>query len=272
MDEPRLTDKDRRIFNRWRQTCKRWADSRAHQRLVFRAKAVCEEMYDRRPEAYVAWSGGKDSTALAHLVCQNLGLGAHCMSVCDDLDYPGEVEYLTRLADRWGCRVDIVEPDFSLQEWIDEHSEELEALPDLHSRASEFARRAFYEPIEQYRKAHDTPGVYLGLRSEESAGRLANRKAHGLIYEKQNGEAVAQPLADWSDRDVYAYLFDHDVPLLDVYQCVRLHDSPADVRKSWWLPHSGSGADFEGLTWLKTYWPSLYQRLCDILPEANHHA
>lgn len=272
MDEPRLTDKDHDIFDRWRRTCKRWAKTRTHRRRVYRAEAVCEKMYEHRPGAYVAWSAGKDSTALAHLACQNLNLDVHCMSVCDDLDFPGEVEYLTRLADQWGVRVDIVEPDFSLQDWIDDHSGELEALGDLHSRASEFARRAFYEPIEAYRREHGTPGVYLGLRSDESTGRLANRKARGLIYEKQDGEVVAQPLADWEDKDVYAYLFDHGVPLLDVYKCVRLHDHPADVRKSWWVPHSGSGADFEGLTWLKAYWPSLYRRLCKILPEATYHA
>lgn len=270
--EPKLTDEDRRIWQQWRRTCKRWAQSKAHRRRVLRAGEAIHEMSQRHPDAYVAWSGGKDSTALAHLVLAECGVDTHAMAICDDFDYPGEVDYLQILAGDWGVEVDIVEPDFSLQQWIADHADEIETAADLHSRASEFSDRAFYSLIDRYRDARGRPGVYLGLRTDESHGRTDNRMKRGLIYTKSDGEPVCQPIADWQDRDVYAYLFARDIPLLPVYQCVRLHDHPADIRKSWWLPHGGSKADFEGLTWLRTYWPSLYRRLCELLPKARSMA
>jgi len=272
MDEPRLTDEDRRIWTGWKRTCLRWSESKAHKRRVLKAANAIYHMHQDHPDAYVAWSAGKDSTALAHLALAKCGVDTHAMSVKDDLDYPGERTYLRRLSAQWGIDLEIIEPDFSLQQWIADHANEIETAGDFHSRASEFSDRAFYKLIDRYRDSLGRPGVYLGLRADESGGRLDNRIKRGLQYTKRDGEPVCQPIADWEDRDVYAYLFSHDIPLLPVYRCVRLHDHPADVRKSWWIPHGGSKADFEGATWLKAYWPTLYQRLCDILPEATTYA
>lgn len=226
-------------------------------------------MHSACPDAYVAWSAGKDSTALAHLVANELGkVGA--MAIKDDLDYPGEVDYLQSLAPRWGVDLDILKPNFSLQQYLSDHADEIDAGEDLHGRASAFAERAFYSLIDTYRERMDAPGVYLGMRADESDGRAKNFYKRGHIYTKKTGEVVCQPLATWVDRDVYAYVFAHDIPLLPVYRCVRLHDRPGRVRKSWWLPgsHSRHGAT----VWMKTYWPSLYRRLCELLPDTRYHA
>lgn len=268
-NEPILTDEDRRIWQQWRRTCERWAQSKAHRRRVLRAGEAIHEMSQRHPDAYVAWSGGKDSTALAHLVVAECGVDATLMSIKDDLDYPGEREYVESLADQWGADLDVLSPDFSLQQWIADHADQLDAGEDFHGRTAEFSDRAFYSLVDEYRHHHDAPGVYLGLRGGESDARAGNA-ARGAIYIKSNGEPVCQPLRSWEGRDVYAYLFARDVPLHDVYRCVRLHEHPKRVRKSWWLPgaHSRHGAT----VWLKTYWPSLYRRLCEILPDTRRHA
>lgn len=268
MDEPRLTDEDRRIWRKWRETCLRWSESELHRRRVLRTSEVIARMADQCPDAYVAWSAGKDSTALTHLALVECEIDAHAMSIKDDLDYPGEREYLHELSAEWGIDVDIVEPDFSLLDWLDRHSDEIKTGADFHSRASEFSQRAFYDLIDDYREAKGKPGVYLGLRKGESSGREGNRAAHGLIYTKRDGETVCQPIADWEDRDVYAYLFARDIPLLPVYKCVRLLDHPARARKSWWLPQGGTWT-FRGATWLRTYWPSLYRKLCEVLPQVK---
>lgn len=247
----------------------RWASSKTHKRRVLRAADAIAEMHARCPDAYIAWSGGKDSTALAHLVVDTCGLDVRLMSIKDDLDFPGERKYVRRLADQWGAQLDVLTPDFSLQEWVAEHAQDLDAGADFHGRAATFSQRAFYALVEDYRQAHGTPGVYLGLRGGESDARAGNA-SRGAIYEKANGEVVCQPLRSWEGRDVYAYLFWRDVPLHPVYKCARLHDHPKRVRKSWWLPGAHSR---HGMTvWLKTYWPSLYRRLCELLPDTRYHA
>lgn len=266
--EPILLPEDHRIWNVWKRGALAHAKTQLHRRRLERARGIVLDMAERCPNAYVGWSGGKDSTALTHLVAVECGVQAHAMSVKDDLDYPGEEDYIQGLADAWGIRLDIVRPPMSLQAWLADHRHELSAMEDVHSRSSEFSRKAFYEPIRMYAEVLGLPGVYLGLRAEESHGRRMNRATHGSLYSKADGETVCTPLADWKGIDIYAYLLSREIAPLPVYRCVRLHDSPDRIRKSWWLP--GSHSRKGGMVWLRLYYPSIFARLCELLPDASH--
>lgn len=270
MTEPRLTPEDRRIWDAWRRQALTHARTRRHLGRVESARREIERMAERRPDAYVAWSAGKDSTALVHLVRVECAVPGRVMAVKDDLDFPGEEEYLRELADAWGVDLDILRPPFSLQAWLAEHAADIEADEDLHSRSAAFSKAAFYAVVRAYRESMGAPGVYLGLRAEESRGRALNRYQRGRTYQKADGEVVCQPLADWTGIDVYAYLLSRGIDLLPMYRCVRLHERPDRVRKSWWLP--GASTRHGGMVWLRAYYPSLYRRLCELLPDAGRHA
>lgn len=224
-------------------------------------------MAEANQDAYVAWSGGKDSTALTHIVSTEVP-GVRVMSIKDDLDFPGEETYIRDLADQWGVVLDILRPGRSLQELL--HQMEVLGDEDIHSRDASFGMEAFYQIIAGYRAERDRPEVYLGLRKEESYGRLMLRNTLGAKYTKADGEVVCQPLCDWRGIDVYAYLLSRDIPLLPLYQCVRLHDRPERVRKSWWVP--GAAARKGGMVWLRTYYPSLYRRVREMCPTSSWFA
>lgn len=115
-------------------------------------------------------------------------------------------------------------------------------------------------------------GIFLGLRQEESRGRRMNRVTRGTLYRKASGQYVATPIVDWSGLDVMAYMASRDIEPLSVYRCVAfMHaDEPWRVRKSWWIP--GASTRFGGIAWLRRYYPSLFARLCELLPDARHHA
>lgn len=269
MTEPFLTSDDRRIWDAWARQALAHARTLQHARRLDVARRLVAEMAAVAPDAYVAWSAGKDSTALVHLVCVECGVPARAMAVKDDLDFPGEEDYLREHAARWGVVLDVVRPPFSLQAWLAGHAHELEADEDLHSRSAAFSQAAFYDVVAAYRERAGTPGVYLGLRAEESRGRAMNRATHGTLYQKRDGERVCTPLADWRGIDVYAYLLSRSVDMLPVYRCVRFHERPDRVRKSWWLP--GASTRHGGMVWLRAYYPSLYRRLCELLPDAGRH-
>lgn len=97
-----------------------------------------------------------------------------------------------------------------------------------------------------------------------------------MLYAKRRrfGEGtqwISTPLADWRGIDVYAYAVSRGIELLPMYRCVGLmHDEdPWNIRKSWWVP--GSHARWGGIAWLRRYYPSLYARLCRMLPDASRH-
>lgn len=264
MKEPRLTKEDLRIWHSWRKICILHSQTDEFYQTIENSCQYALEMYNRYPKAYLTWSAGKDSTAMVHLVRVDCQIPATIMSIKDDCDYPGEIDYIKHLAQKWAVQVDIIKPKKSVQEYAAEL--EIQVGEDVHSRGK-FSNKVFYNLINQYRKQLGFPGVYLGLRTEESKARLNNRNYRGHIYTKKNGEAVCQPICDWSGKDVFAYLFSRNIDPFIVYKCCRLHKLPSEIRKSWWL--GGTSSRFSYNIWLKTYWPTLFRKLCKIVDRAE---
>jgi len=270
--EPILTSDDRSIWEGWCRAALAHSRTQLHRRRVERALADVEAFAARVRRPYVAWSCGKDSTAMAHLACVLAGhRGWRVLCIKDDLDFPGEEEYALALAGQWGLeQLDIVRPAFSLQDWIAEHLATMEIGDDVHGRTAGLSREAFYPLIEQYAERIDADGVLLGLRAEESPGRNMNRASRGTIYGHSDGRLRCTPLADWRGIDVYAYLLSRGIEPLHVYRCCGLATSPDRVRKSWWFP--GAHVNYGATVWLRTYYPSLYRRLCELWPIAGSRA
>lgn len=269
MVEPKLTPEDVKAWETFRLAALVHASTRGHRERVDRARRIAEDALAQHSNACVMWSGGKDSTALTHLVCVDVGARVPVYSEKDDLDYPGEEDYVRDLASKWGVDLRIIRPPFSLREWIREHARELRADEDMHARTAALSKAAFYSVVEEATAPHDL--VFLGLRADESRGRAMNRAKRGTLYPQATGKIVCQPIADWAGLDVYAYLFSRGIDVLPVYRCIGLMhaDEPWRVRKSWWIP--GAATRHGGIVWLRRYWPSLYAELCRMLPDAALH-
>ena len=265
MSEPCLTADDIRVWNTWRMTALAHARTREHARSVDRARRVIGRALGTASDWAVMWSGGKDSTAMAYLA---LGLDPtlELVSEKDDLDYPGEREYVERLAWKWGAKLTVLAPDASPVQWMAEHGSEMCGAADIHSRAAGLSKACFYGVVEAYTSGRP---IMLGLRAEESKARGKSRAKHGSLYRKKSGQWTACPLSDWSGLDVFSYLFSHCVEILPVYQCVALMHAaePWRLRKSWWVP--GASARHGHVTWLRHYYPSLYERLVEWVPAAR---
>ena len=64
--------------------------------------------------------------------------------------------------------------------------------------------------VEAFRRAvADVDAWVAGLRREHSPERAGTPKLH---WDERNGLWKANPLADWSERDVWRYIAEHDVP------------------------------------------------------------
>lgn len=289
--EPVLDVDDRACWEVWARAALEHARTRAHQRLVDASRAaVCEAL--ALPDAHnpgVSWSGGKDSTAAAHLVCVTAGAAkaVELVSEKDDLDYPGERKYVEGLAAAWGARLKILTPAVSPRAYIEEAAArgELKSFDDVHSRAAGLSKTCFYKLMEADNATRGL--VMLGLRREESRVRdrvatWARTEARARVraglpgpvsgltrYHRGAGQWRCLPVADWRGIDVYAYLLSHGIEPLPVYRCLGLmhRDAPWLLRKSWWLPggHTADG----GVVWLRRYYPSLYRQLCAWMPDAQ---
>lgn len=245
------------------------ARSREHLRLVDAAKRVASRALDQAMRPAVSWSAGKDSTAMSALVI-SLDPSVTLVSEKDDLDYPGEEEYVTELAARWGARLEILRPEISPSQWISENLHQLAMGDDFHSRAAGLSKACFYGVMERDDEKRDL--VFLGLRAEESVHRRKNRAINGLDYRRKSGLRIATPLGDWRGIDVFSYLLAREIDPLHVYRCIGfMHQrEPWRVRKSWWIP--GDMGKYGGATWLRRYYPSLFAKLKGWFPRAQSFA
>lgn len=270
--EPLLTKEDVAAWDCWRRTALVHSETAAYRRAVDRSRRVVAGVLESNSSTAVMWSAGKDSTALAHLV-GTMNPGQVTVSEKDDLDYPGETEYVTTYAQDWSLDLEIVTPAKSPREWIAENAHLLDADGDFHSRAAGLSKECFYGLVEEANAKRDA--IFLGLRKGESRGRMMNRVTRGLVYDKKptrwnpSGLRVCNPIGDWSGHDVYAYLFANDIDPLHVYRCIWFNhaEEPWRVRKSWWIP--GADSRWGGIAWLRRYYPSLFRQLTEWWPDAR---
>lgn len=269
MTEPRLDQVDLDTWSRLMILAQYHAKTRQFSRAVGNARRIIERCLSASTAPVLMWSGGKDSTAMTHLVVSTMGIPMPSVSEKDNLDYPGEVEYVTGLAESWGAELRIVSPDISPQQWITNNLASLQVSQDFHSRAAGMSKACFYGVVEAASVGNDA--ILLGLRADESDARTANRASHGTMYRKRNGKLVCCPLSDWTGLDVFAYLESNGIAPFSVYRCVGfMHQrEPWRIRKSWWLP--GTQSQRGSISWLRRYYPSLYRKLTEWFERAQSY-
>lgn len=57
----------------------------------------------------------------------------------------------------------------------------------------------------------------IGLRQEESVARRLTLKTHGMFYRNKSEMIRISPLADWNEKEITAYMFSNELPVLNTY-------------------------------------------------------
>ena len=180
------------------------------------AMGIIAEALGQVSRPYIAFSGGKDSLVVAHLVSQKDN--AIPMVYCDDeLLYPEHVTYMNDAKARFGGRLRIVQggglhrgwfrPWKSDTDWWRNPHPSMEALRWVSERnvsPGELATRLGYD------------GVFLGLRRAESRRRSGILAAStGIAH--LNRVWYINPIIDWSDNNVWEYIKEHGLNYCPVY-------------------------------------------------------
>jgi phosphoadenosine phosphosulfate reductase len=235
--------------------------------MVDKALGVIDTALAQCCNPYVAWSGGKDSTALLHLVQQRRpDIPAVCVQT--DIELPDNLEIVERATRELRANLILVQPEVSAWQLVRRYGG---PFGQVNVATSMLDRLCFFAPITQVVEERGFDAVFLGLRAEESRARLMNRRKRGLVYaNKGRGLLTATPLGDWSGVDVFAYLVSRNLPISSVYSKTKFHPEPERVREGWWLP--GDFMASRGIViWLRYYYPDLYDRLAREFPEVAAH-
>lgn len=209
-------------------------------RLLATLRAIADEF----PQAALASSLAAEDMVLTDAILRN-GLPLAIFTLETGRLHPETLAMIERIADRYRYAVEVFRPD--------------PAAVDAYVR--DHGLNAFYESVE-LRKAccgirkvdplrralAGRPAWITGQRRAQSTTRtaLAEREADAT-----HGLAKFNPLADWSEEDVWAYIRAHDVPYNALHDrgypsigcepCTRAIRPGEDLRAGrWWWESSDS--------------------------------
>jgi Phosphoadenosine phosphosulfate reductase family len=170
---------------------------------------------------FVAFSGGKDSTAMA-LRLHELGEAFELLFTPTGDELPELQAHIARIVARIGCRL-ITPPNRSLYEWIETYR----ALPNFRMRWC--TRQIKIEPCIAYLLAHPGSTLLVGLRADEEA-------RVGLYGEFA---AYRYPLREWGWRlrDVRRYLSAQGVTVPARTDCALCYDQRLSEWYQLWKQH-----------------------------------
>jgi len=207
----------------------------------------------------ISWSTGKDSTAMCHLI-KSMYPDTPIMIQFDDCDWPEKRRYATKITAKYGWEVNEVIPGFSVWELAQKSKI---GYDELCSQSHELTKKSFLELLEKKRLELKCIGSFLGLRAEESRGRMVNMATRGELYKVNSGAWRCCPLGRWTVLDVFAYLASNSIPVNPCYFHNAI-SSPENIRLSWALP-TPQGARRGDIEHIRRYYPEQYRRLRNIL-------
>ena len=239
------------------ELCRVYANLNTYKNKLDRTIKNVKEMLDISSSPYIAFSCGKDSSVLADIVLKInpdiklrfISSGeTRIMHNVDDVMYYFRNKYTAIIEEIVFDRV------FS-DEWKDASFDE--------------QRKAGRRDIQNIDNiGYD--GVFMGLRKEESRGRCISLKMHrsselpyNMYKYKRDSEFYRMcPLADWSTKDIGAYIVTNNIPVLKWYE-----DFGFDSRTTARL--TGDSIRQNTLYWIKYNNPAGYQKLVSRFPELS---
>jgi phosphoadenosine phosphosulfate reductase len=240
-----------------------WIAGHLHNISVARSRALTyARNHVTRHTGYVAWSGGKDSTAALHITLHV----APNIPVCwfdSGFEYPETRKYIMDLADQWNVNLHVLTCNPSALDLL-ETSGAWGATATQTVTRQQFHDTLIAHPAERAHRTHG-PGEILGLRAAESTARRRLLATTYGTYQRANGNSVCAPIWDWSDQTLTGYFAQENIPENPVYAKLRqLGAPPAQQRAG--LILDGHGIASGRAHYLKMGWPHLWRGLTQRFP------
>ncbi len=170
------------------------------------AEEVLGYMAERfHPRLYVACSFQKEASVIMDMLLR-IEPEARFFTLDTGLFFPETYATWREIEERYGVRVDVYQ-GMSLARQADLHGDELWTRDQ---DACCGIRKV--EPLKEALSGME--GWISGLRREQSPMRASAPK---LQWDKKNELWKANPLADWSEKDVWRYIVDNDVPYNELH-------------------------------------------------------
>ena len=209
-----------------------------YKNLVKKTSGFIKWALQKVQTPYVACSFGKDSAVMLQLIIQQ------------QPDIP--VRFI-----RWKNET----------EHIDNYDEVISKWGNINLTQIEFSRDSLSDSRKDRYNTTDFDSYFIGLRQDESTVRRITLKKNGMFYKTVAGIIRISPLSEWTDKDVAAYLFSNNLPVLNSYLADGITSRTASR-----IPREDYGIRLSFLSHLKHRDLNAYQQLLKNFPEIKEYA
>lgn len=175
---------------------------------IARAHAVIAEASRRFTpgKIVVAWTGGKDSTVLLHLIRTSFGGNIPFPVMFNDstMEFEEIYAFIERIAKEWELQLVIVKHD-------DQKLEEYAATSDIEHR-KELVRIMKIHALERFQKEHGIEAYVVGIRRDEHPARSAES-----YFSRRAGHTRIHPILHFTEGDIWEYIRTFSVPYVRLY-------------------------------------------------------
>lgn len=225
-----------------------------YRRLVAQAQEIISDALERMAHPYVAFSGGKDSTVVLHLV-RAIAPDTVAAWGDDEWNLPETMALIEQTPNlvRRASRIQHAE-------WFTSWDSDNPQLPD---------GTVWVEGHMAFERERGHDGVFMGLRADENSRRRHYLRRFGTLHYATSNEIwQCNPLAWWSAMDVWAYLYANQVPYNTAYDKLQAMGLPLDRQRIGPLANARV-LGYGQISILKRGWPDLYNRFAAAYPEAT---
>lgn len=229
---------------------------------VDRARAIVAQALalEKACAPYVAFSAGKDSTVVLHLVREQAP-DAPAVFADDEWNLPETLDLVARTP---GCA------RIASRVWHADWFTSWESGEDIPA-GTVWVDAPRRDGLQTYGRGQGYDLAFIGLRREESAHRRIHLRKYGPLYFAASDDFWhCNPIHDWSWRDVWAYIVSRQLDYNRAYDVLEALGVPPEHQRIGPLAVERV-LGYGQLVILKRGWPELFNRFAAAHPEARSY-
>lgn len=169
----------------------------------------------------ISSSFGKDSIVLIHLV-HRIDNSVPIVMNDTGVMFPETLQYKREMEEKWNLNVDVVKPDMTFFEIVDEYEypKTSRSSESGNTREPKCCKILKTDPMQEYIKENDIDLDFVGLCAYEGRQRKwAYIRTGKATYEhKAWGVKKSIPLIWWELDDIWQYIEKHNIPKNPAYE------------------------------------------------------
>lgn len=175
---------------------------------INKTQSIIEKAYASYPhdKTVVAWTGGKDSTVLLHIIKNIFGSTVPFPVMFNDstMEFDEVYEFIDTISNSWKLNLVIVS----------HNTEELSAFQKAETASIklELSRVMKIHAIESFQKKHGIEAFIAGIRWDEHEARSKE-----TYFSKRSDHTRVHPILHFSEADIWEYIHAFDVPYVSLY-------------------------------------------------------